>query len=162
MKCSIEQPSDLRVCAQVWTNYKHHFTIKFLIGITSQGTISYLSCYTGGRILDKMIVEQSDLIKYLLPGDIVIADRGFTCDDYACMAYAEVKIPPFTKGKNVGKGPNWLEPRAVCSLYSCRASHRVIKQMYTIQQNVLPISFIGNKDDIGNATVDKLEYVIVW
>ena len=26
----------------------------------------------------------------------------------------------------------------------------------TILQSVLPISFVGHKDDIGNATVDKL------
>ena len=32
----------------------------------------------------------------------------------------------------------------------------VIKQKYTILQSVLPIIFIGHKDDIGNATVDKL------
>ena len=28
-----------------------------------------------------------------------MADRLFTCDDYAQMAMAEIKIPPFTKGK---------------------------------------------------------------
>ena len=32
-------------------------------------------------------------------GDVIVADRGFTCNDYAQMAMAEVKIPPFTKGK---------------------------------------------------------------
>ena len=48
---------------------------------------------------DKEIVERSALIDYLLPGDVVIADRGFTCNDYAQMVLAEVKTPPFTKGK---------------------------------------------------------------
>ena len=28
-----------------------------------------------------------------------IVDRGFTCNDYANMVMAEVKIPPFTRGK---------------------------------------------------------------
>ncbi len=32
-------------------------------------------------------------------GDIILADRGFTCDEYARMAMAEIKTPPFTKGK---------------------------------------------------------------
>ena len=31
-----------------------------------------------------------------LPGDV---DRGFMCDEYARMALAEIKIPPFTKEK---------------------------------------------------------------
>ena len=30
----IEQPSDLLARAQVWSNYKHDSTVKFLIGIT--------------------------------------------------------------------------------------------------------------------------------
>ena len=29
----------------------------------------------------------------------MIANRGFTCDEYARMALAEIKIPAFTKGK---------------------------------------------------------------
>ena len=32
-------------------------------------------------------------------GDIILADRGFTCDEYARMAMAKIKTPPFTKGK---------------------------------------------------------------
>ena len=32
-------------------------------------------------------------------GDIIFADRGFTCDDYSRMAMAEVKTLPFMKGK---------------------------------------------------------------
>ena len=35
----------------------------------------------------------------LCTGDVVIADRGFTCQEYAGMVMAEVKIPPFTRGK---------------------------------------------------------------
>lgn len=64
----IERPSDLLARAQVWSNYKHHSTVKFLIGITPQGTISYVSDCVGGRMSDKEIVEQSTLLNYLLPG----------------------------------------------------------------------------------------------
>ena len=38
------------------------------------------------------------LIQYFL-GDVVIADRGFTYQEQARMLLAEVKIPPFKKGK---------------------------------------------------------------
>ena len=64
----MERLSDLLARAQVWSNYKHHSTLKFLIGITPQGTISYVSRYVGGRMSDKERVEQSSLLDYLLPG----------------------------------------------------------------------------------------------
>jgi len=67
----IERPSDLLARAQVWSNYKHHSTAKFLIGITPQGTISFVSNCYGGRISGKEIVEHSNLINYLLPGRLV-------------------------------------------------------------------------------------------
>ena len=64
----IEQPSDLLARAQVWSNYKHHSTVKFLIGITPQGTISFVSKCVGERMSDKELTEQSALIDHLLPG----------------------------------------------------------------------------------------------
>ena len=36
----IERPSSLIARAMTWSNYKHHNTVKFLIGITPQGVIS--------------------------------------------------------------------------------------------------------------------------
>uniref|UniRef100_UPI00358E3B3F uncharacterized protein n=1 Tax=Myxine glutinosa TaxID=7769 RepID=UPI00358E3B3F len=90
----IEQPSDLLARAQVWSNYKHHSTVKFLIGITPQGSICFLSKCWGGRATDTEITENSDLMNKLMPGDLVLADRGFFVDEYCGMAIAEVKVPP--------------------------------------------------------------------
>ena len=41
----IEQPSDLLVRAQVWSNYKHHSTVKFLIGITGNNFFRVTVCW---------------------------------------------------------------------------------------------------------------------
>ncbi|KAK4885292.1 hypothetical protein RN001_001563 [Aquatica leii] len=35
----IEKPFSLLMAAQCWSNYKHNYTLKFLIGITPQGTV---------------------------------------------------------------------------------------------------------------------------
>ena len=64
----MERPKDLLARAQVWSQYKHHSTIKFLIGITPQGTISHISSCVGGRMSDKEITEKSGLLQHLLPG----------------------------------------------------------------------------------------------
>ena len=39
----IERPSNLYARAQTWSNYKHHNTVKYLIGITPQGSVSFIS-----------------------------------------------------------------------------------------------------------------------
>jgi len=65
----MERPSDLLVRAQVWNNYKHHSTMKVLIGITSQSTVSFVSKCAGGRMSDKEITEQSGIMDHLLPGN---------------------------------------------------------------------------------------------
>ncbi len=64
-----------------WSKCKHHNTIKFLIGITPQGVISFISKAWGGRVSDKFLTENSGLLKNLLRGDIVLADRGFDIAD---------------------------------------------------------------------------------
>ena len=44
--------------------------IKFLIGITPQGTVSIVSKCAGGRMSDKEIMKQSGLMAHLLPGNL--------------------------------------------------------------------------------------------
>ena len=48
----INRPSNLLARAETWSKYKHHNTVKYLIGITPQGAISFLSCGYGGRVSD--------------------------------------------------------------------------------------------------------------
>ena len=65
----------------MWSNYKQHNTVKLLIAITPQGTISFISKTWGGRVSDKYITERCGILDKLLPGDLVLADRGFTIPD---------------------------------------------------------------------------------
>ena len=73
----IERPSNLEVRATTWSNYKHKNTVKVLLGITPQGVISFVSDTWGGRVSDKYLTDHCGILKKLLPGDIVLADRGF-------------------------------------------------------------------------------------
>ena len=64
-----ETPSSLEVQAALWSEYKHHCTVKVLIAITPNSAISYVSDSYGGRASDKFIVEDSDFLEQLRPGD---------------------------------------------------------------------------------------------
>ena len=96
----IDKPANLMARAQTYSNYKHHNTVKVLIGITPQGTISFVSEAWDGRTSDKFLTENCGILKNLLPGDLVLADRGFTIQEEVCYYGAKLHIPAFTKGKS--------------------------------------------------------------
>ena len=69
-----------------WSNYKHHNTIKFLIGVTLQGSVS--SKAWGGRVSDKFFTENSGLLKNAILYDVIIViPWSFTLFEADCKIY---------------------------------------------------------------------------
>ena len=58
----VERPTNLKARAQTWSNYKHHNTIKFLIGIAPQGAITFISRGWGGRALSRVQIHVERVI----------------------------------------------------------------------------------------------------
>ena len=77
----VERPSNLLARAQTYSSYKHHNTAKYLIVITPQGTVCFISNGWGGRVNDKHLTENCGLLDHLVPGDAILADRGFDISD---------------------------------------------------------------------------------
>jgi len=73
----IEKPSNVMWQAQTWSNYKHCNTFKYLISITPDGLINFISKGFGGRIADDDLTVSSGFIAQLKKGALVMADRGF-------------------------------------------------------------------------------------
>lgn len=96
----IDRPSNLLARAQTISNYKYYNTVKVLIGITPQGTTSFVSEAWGGRTSDKFLTENCGFLNNLVSGDLVLADRGFTVHKEVWFRQVELNIPAFTKGKN--------------------------------------------------------------
>ena len=74
-------PTRFEARSIMYSKYKKHNTIKFLIGITPCGSISFLSQCWGGRVSDKVITQESNFLRHLELDDVVLADRGFTIAD---------------------------------------------------------------------------------
>lgn len=94
-----DRPKNLTKQASVYSNYKHHPTVKTLIGITPHGCTSFISKTFLGRQTDKNIVIESGFLAKLKRGDGVMADRGFLIGEILQAIGAVLIIPAF-KGRN--------------------------------------------------------------
>ena len=81
----------------MYSQYKSRPTLKWLVGITPGGTISFISKPTGGNTSDKKIVKMSNFVDRLEPKDIVMADRGFNIQELLLHKHVQLVIPPFVR-----------------------------------------------------------------
>lgn len=154
----IERPYSFEARAQTYSNYKKHNTVKVLIGISPCGTISFLSKCWGGRVTDKFITRESGFLKLIDPGDTIIADRGFDIGDDIAFHGGKLEIPSFTKGKKqlTQKDVEKSQKIARVRIHVERVIG-LLKNKYTILQDVLPVSLVSHKDKGDSfSTLDKL------
>ena len=157
----IERPSNLLARACTWSSYKHHNTIKLLIGITPQGVISFISDAWGGRVSDKHLTESSGILQKLLPGDIVLVDCGFDIADSVGMHQAKLHTPAFTKGKGQLSALEVEETRSIANIRI--HVERVIGlfcQKYTILQRTSPnIDYLAKRNGEDCPLIDYIAHV---
>ena len=111
----------------------------------------------GGRTSDKHIVEKSGLLNNLLPGDILMADRGFKISDDVAFYQARLVIPDFTKGK---KQLHPLEVENTRKIANVRIHvERVIGlvvRKFRIFDGEIPLEFLKLKQGETTPTIDKV------
>jgi len=156
----IEKPLSLLARAQTFSDYKHHNTVKFLIGIAPQGVITYISKAWGGRASDKYITENSGILDNLQPGDIILADRGFNIEESVALYYAEVKIPAFTRGKKQLAAKDVESTRKIASVrIQVERVIGLVRRKYRILQSKLPTDYLSTEDKDGMTTIDKIAII---
>ena len=152
-----EKPSGALNQVQTYSNYKHHQTVKYLIGISPPGTVTFISDGWGGRTSDKHIVEKSGLLNNLVPGDIIMADRGFNIADDVAFYHAKLVIPDLTKGR---KQLHPLEVENTRKIDSVRIHvERVIGlvvRKFRVFDGEIPLEFLKLKQGETTPTVDKI------
>ena len=112
---------------------------------------------------DVHLTENNGILHHLLPGDVVLADRGFTIEESVGFLCPEVKHPPFTQGKpQLSK----LEVDTSKQLSQVRILvERVIgavRQKYMILKSTLPISMITFTGDDNMSLIDKVITIMLW
>ena len=139
----INRPSNLMARAQTYSNYKNHNTVKILVGITPQGSISFASNAWGGRTSDKFLTDNCGILKKLLPGDLVMADRGFTIQESLIFHGAELAIPAFTRGKDQLDPVDVEGTRGIANVrIHVERIIGLLRRKYTILSGILPIDFL--------------------
>ena len=137
--------------AQTYSSYKDHNTVKFLIGIMPQGSVSFISDGWGGRASDKFITDDSNLLHNLLPGDTILADRGFDIKNSLGLYSATVTIPAFTKGQKQLKGIEVEKTRTIANVRI--HVERVIGNIRKILGTTQPSDYLMSRNKLNNATL---------
>ena len=86
--------------ATTCSDYKHPNTLKFLVGISPSGFITFLSLCYGGQASDKFITKDSGFYDFLERDDAVMAGRGFQSQEELLLHFCNLQVPPGTRTKN--------------------------------------------------------------
>ena len=111
----IQRPSSLQSQVLPFSNYKHHNTFKFLVGISPGGVVTFVSKLWGGRVSDKEIAKKC-ILELLEPGDNVIADKGFNIKEVLAPLGVHLNIPPFLSQKQQLSSRQVMETRRIAEL----------------------------------------------
>lgn len=147
----IDAPKALKSRAQVYSSYKRHTTVKLFISCSPVGHINFVSRAWGGRASDIHIVRESGFINPALhmPGDQILADRGFTLvDDFASVCGAQLILPPFTKNKKQLSAEEVERARTISSVrIHIERVIGLVKNRYTILKGPVPIRCVKSQAD---------------
>lgn len=99
-ECPVEKPKCLACAIKIYSYYKSNETIKFLLGVSPSGLITYVSEPYGGRASDKAITNQSDLYSKCDPFDAIMADKGFLIEEECESNFIYLIRPPFLRKKS--------------------------------------------------------------
>jgi len=78
----------------MYSDYKRRITLKGLVGIAPNGTVTFVSKLFPGSLSDKEIARVSGVLGQLEPGDFILADKGFLIGDLLPSGVS-LNIPPF-------------------------------------------------------------------
>ena len=95
-----EGPKSLSAQAATWSDYKHHNTFKFLVGITPTGFISFHCSSYGVGASGTLISRESRFYDLLERDDEVTAERGFQIQKDLFLNFCRLVVPSSARVKS--------------------------------------------------------------
>lgn len=149
LRCTSSSHQSLPELQQrTFSSYKNHNTFKALIGISPSGTVTFMSKLYPGNISNKELTRQSVLLDKLVPGDSIMADKGFdTMQDLVPLG-VKLNIPSFLRGKCQLEHHELIEMQRFASLriHIERRMERI--KNYHIFDGTMPLSLVDIADHI--------------
>ena len=142
----IQRPTNLKSRGENFSNYKSHNTAKHMVGISPHGHIMFIS-----KAFGRFIVQKSGFLNYLLSGDEVMADQGFTIEDPLFPRRVKLNVPAFTKCKPQLSAEDVTTTKRIArvQVHVERAIRRLkVFKIGKTLSSTLPVSSLKNFDDI--------------
>ena len=92
-------PQNLTSQGLTYSSYKSRHTMKAVISVAPNGTIVHCSDLYPGSTSDVAIVQHCKVLEQLEPGDLILADKGFTIQRLLPQG-VHLNIPPFLASKS--------------------------------------------------------------
>lgn len=157
----IERSPVLKAAAQAFSYYKHHPTLKYLIGISVTGAILFVSRGYGGRASDKEVVTKSGFLNLLSVGDVVLGDKGFLIENEVNAKDATLKTPSFVHNgeqlhpTEVEQSRDYSRVRIHVERVIC-----VLREKFNMCSDTARMSAISKQNDLfDNDLYDKIIFV---
>ena len=97
----------------------------------------------GGRVSGKYLTNNYGILSHLLPGDVVLADRGFAISESVGMMQARLHIPSFTKEEDQLIASEVEETRDIANVrIHVKCVIGAVRQRYSILQGMLHYVFV--------------------
>jgi len=95
-----------------------------------------------------------------LPGDVVLADRGFDISDSVGLCQAKLQMPAFTKGKDQLSAIEVEETRSIANVrIHVERVIGLVRQKYTVLQGTLPIDYLSSRSGEDCPLIDRIAHV---
>ena len=143
-------PSSLFLHKMMYSDYKSHTTVKALVGIAPAGGFTFVSSLYPGSISYNDITVKSGILnaQFWNAGDALMADSGFTVQEYLGEIGIELIIPSFLRGQD-----QLTESEAIRSQQIANERihvERMIQRLKTwhIFDRVIPVNMLGSLNQI--------------